>query len=97
MGVPLITKRGDRFLSHMGECIDHNVGLADWIAIDGDDYVAKAAHFSSDLAQLSLTRARLRQQALSSPLFNAPRFARNFEAALWAMWRQWAKEPGGSS
>jgi protein O-GlcNAc transferase len=92
MGVPLITRCGDRFLSHMGETIDHNVGLTDWIASDNDDYVAKAVSFSGDLAQLAITRAKLRQQALDSPLFNAPRFARNFEVALWGMWQKWATE-----
>ena len=42
MGVPVITLRGDRFLSRIGESIAHNAGLADWIAEDDDDYVAKA-------------------------------------------------------
>jgi protein O-GlcNAc transferase len=92
MGVPLIARCGDRFLSHMGETIDHNAGLTDWIASDDDDYVAKAVSFSGDLAQLAGTRAKLRQQALDSPLFNAPRFARNFETALWGMWQKWATE-----
>jgi len=92
MGVPLIARCGDRFLSHMGETINHNAGLADWIALDDDAYVAKAVNFSGDLVQLAGTRARLRQQALESPLFNAPRFARNFETALWGMWQKWATE-----
>lgn len=30
----------------------------------------------------------VRQQVLASPLFDAPRFARNFEVALWGMWRE---------
>jgi len=40
-------------------------------------------------------RARLREQVRASPLFDAPRFARNFEDALWGMW-QAAKESGRS-
>ena len=42
MGVPVITRRGDCFLSHIGESIAHNAGLSDWIADNDDDYVAKA-------------------------------------------------------
>jgi protein O-GlcNAc transferase len=36
----------------------------------------------------------LRQQVLASPLFDAPRFARNFEDALWGMWHTFQDLPG---
>lgn len=87
MGVPVITRRGDRFLSHVGESVVNNAGLADWIAEDDDDYVAKAVAHTQNLNQLADLRAGLRQQALASPLFDAPRFARHFEEALWGMWQ----------
>jgi protein O-GlcNAc transferase len=87
MGVPVITRCGDRFLAHVGETIAHNAGLSDWIAADEDNYVAKAVTFTSDLERLNELRAGLREQVLASPLFDAPRFARNFEAALWGMWQ----------
>jgi protein O-GlcNAc transferase len=89
MGVPVITRRGDRFLSHMGETIAHNAGLPDWIAADADEYVAKADEHSADLERLAKLRATLRQQVLASPVFDAPRFARNFETAVWGMWQTW--------
>ena len=88
MGLPVLTMHGDRFLSHAGETILRNAGLPDWIATDGDDYVAKAVHFASDLDRLASLRAGLRAQVLASPLFDAPRFARHFEDAMWGMWRQ---------
>lgn len=94
MGIPLVTRRGDRFLSHMGECIGHNAGLANWVAVDNDDYAAKAVGFASSLEHLAAIRANLRQQVLASPLFDASRFARNFEAALWEMWQQRQTEQG---
>lgn len=94
MGVPVLTKRGDRFLSHMGESIMHNAGLSDWIADDDDDYVAKAVAHTADLNRLAALRAGLRQQVLASPLFEANQFARNFEAALWGMWQNWQKQHG---
>jgi predicted O-linked N-acetylglucosamine transferase (SPINDLY family) len=89
MGVPVITRRGDCFLHHMGESIAHNAGLADWIAEDDDDYVAKAIQHTADLGRLAALRNILRQQVLASPLFDAPRFARHLEAALWGMWERW--------
>ncbi len=88
MGVPVITRRGDRFLSHIGESIASNAGLVDWIAKNDDDYVAKSVMHTTDLERLSTIRAHLRQQVLVSPLFDASRFARHFEAALWGMWEK---------
>ena len=87
MGVPLLTKRGDRFLSHVGETIAANAGLPEWVAEDNDDYVARAARLAADLPALAALRARLRDQVLASPLFDAARFAQHFADAMWGMWR----------
>ena len=89
MGVPVLSLRGDRFLSRTAGSIAHNAGLPDWIAADVDDYVAKAVAFTSHLERLAALRAGLRQQVLASPLFDVPRFARNFEDALWGMWQNY--------
>jgi len=40
MGVPVLSMRGQRFISHQGETILHNAGLPEWIAADEEDYVA---------------------------------------------------------
>jgi protein O-GlcNAc transferase len=88
MGVPVLTKRGNRFLSHAGETISRNAGLADWIADDDDVYVSMAVRHAADLGRLQTLRAGLRDQVLASPLFDAPRFARHFEAAMGEMWRR---------
>ena len=86
MGVPVLTKKGDRFVSRMGETIMRNAGLTDWIAADEDDYIIKAAGFASDLDQLARLRERLRERVLASPLYDSGRFARHFEAALRDLW-----------
>jgi predicted O-linked N-acetylglucosamine transferase (SPINDLY family) len=88
MGVPVLTLRGDRMLSHQGECLLMNAGLKDWIATDVNDYVSRAVHHAADLAALAKLRLSLRQQLRTSPLLDAPRFARHFEAALRSMWRR---------
>ena len=85
MGVPVVTLKGERFISHNGETIAHNAWQANWIANDANDYVRLALEAASDLEKLARERAWLREQVLASPLFDAPRFARNFEAALLAM------------
>ncbi|TAN71178.1 MAG: tetratricopeptide repeat protein [Gallionella sp.] len=88
MGVPVVALHGDRFLSLTAKSIAHHAGLPGWVAADKDDYVAKAVAFTSDLGRLAALRAGLRQQVLASPMFDAPQFARNFEDALWEMWRE---------
>ena len=88
MGVPLITLAGNSLISRQGVGVLTNAALSDWIADDEESYLAKAIIFASDLDKLTRLRASLRSQVLASPLFDAPRFARNFENALWAMWNQ---------
>ncbi|WP_133664051.1 tetratricopeptide repeat protein [Paraburkholderia sp. BL10I2N1] len=89
MGVPVLTRRGNRFLSHVGESILHNAGMPQWIAHNDDDYVVKAVTFAAAHDRLKRLRAGLRQQLLASPLCDASRFARNLEAAFRGMWRQY--------
>ena len=96
MAVPVLTRRGERVGSHLGESIALNAGLADWIAHDDESYVAKAIAHSSDLHQLAKLRAGLRNQVLASPLFDAPRFARHFENALRGMWHKACGDPRGN-
>lgn len=89
MGVPILTMRGSNYISHLGESIMHNAGLPDWIAANEEEYIAKAVSFSTNLVNLARLRNSLRARVLASPLFDTPLFARNFEAALWGMWKTW--------
>jgi protein O-GlcNAc transferase len=86
MGVPTMTLAGNTMVSRQGASLLSCAGLTDWIVNDEDDYVAKAQALVSDLQKLTRLRAGLREQLLSSPLFDGPRFARNFATALWGMW-----------
>jgi len=87
MGVPILTMRGNDYLSHLGESIMHNAGLPDWIAANEEDYITKAIAFAGNLENLVKLRGSLRTKVLASPLFDQTRFARDFEAALWGMWQ----------
>ncbi len=91
MGVPVLVRAGDRYVAHMGESILHNAGLTGWIAAHDTDYPRLGARLAADLESLAALRAGLRQRMLVSPLFDAPRFARNFEAALRGMWQAWCE------
>jgi predicted O-linked N-acetylglucosamine transferase (SPINDLY family) len=92
MGVPVITLKGDRYIFHTGESINANLNMHDWIAKTYEEYVSKAIKFSSDIELLSKIRKTLRETALQSPVFNAPRFAEHFSMMVWDMWRKFIKK-----
>ena len=85
----MLTLRGDSFVSRVGESLMQSLGLAEWVAADTDDYVARAARLAADVEDLAGLRDTLRDRFAQSPLGDAPRFARNFEAALRGMWVRW--------
>ncbi|MGC2048662.1 MAG: glycosyltransferase, partial [Gallionella sp.] len=85
-GVPVLTMQGSNYISHLGESIMQNAGLPDWIAAEEEDYIDKAVAFSRNIKGLAKLRSNLRAQVLNSPLFDAPRFARDLEDTLWGMW-----------
>jgi protein O-GlcNAc transferase len=58
-----------------------NIGLADPVAADADEYVQIAGKLAGDLPRLSNLRATLRERTQKSPLMDVPGFARNIEAA----------------
>jgi len=91
MGVPVLTLAGERFLARQGVGLLMNAGLPDWIAADPEDYVARAVSHAGELHRLAALRSGLRAQVLASPIFDAPRFARHFEAALRGMWQAWCE------
>jgi predicted O-linked N-acetylglucosamine transferase (SPINDLY family) len=69
-----------------------NLGLHDWVTHSEADYVAQAVAWGQGGDQvakrLQSLRQQMRSQAASSPLFDAPRFARDWWAALQDLWRQ---------
>ncbi|MDP3210642.1 tetratricopeptide repeat protein, partial [Methylotenera sp.] len=88
MGVPTLTLAGDSLIARQGASMLSAAGLADWVAETKADYLNAALALCSDLNQLANLRAKLRAQVLASPLFDAERFAKNMEIALWEMWHQ---------
>ncbi len=92
MGVPMITRRGDRLIARQGENILRNLGMSDWVATDADAYVALAIARANDLSALANLRTQLRGRLLQSPLCDAARFARNLENAFQGMWEAYRKK-----
>ena len=86
MGVPVVTLAGDTAVSRNGVSILSNIGLPELIAGSTDEYIRIATDLARDLPRLADLRAGMRQRMQTSPLMDAPRFARNLEAAYRQMW-----------
>jgi len=82
MCVPLLTIRGDRFISKCGESINNNLNMHDWIADDDEDYVRKAILFSNNVDELENIRKKLINFSRKSSLFNMKKYANNFSTIL---------------
>jgi predicted O-linked N-acetylglucosamine transferase (SPINDLY family) len=92
MGVPTLTLVGETLIARQGASILSAAGLPNWIVYDQESYIEKAVFYATDLTALATLRAGLREQVLASPLYDAPLFARNFEYALWEMWREYSSQ-----
>jgi protein O-GlcNAc transferase len=89
MGVPVVSLRGDSFISNVGESVLENTGLSEWLANDVDDYIKKAISFSSDLTYLTNLKSKLRNQLVDSPLCDTKQFVTNLDEAFRDMWKIW--------
>lgn len=86
MGVPTLTIAGDSLIARQGASMLTAAGLGDWVASNASDFVNKAISFARDINHLADLRAKLREQVVTSPLFDGKLFARNMEQALLDMW-----------
>jgi predicted O-linked N-acetylglucosamine transferase (SPINDLY family) len=66
-----------------------NLGLPELAAHSEEDYARIAAELAGDLPRLAHLRSTLRKRMEASVLMDAPRFARNIEAAYRTMWKRW--------
>lgn len=88
MGVPVLTLAGDRPYSRSGASILGALGLEAWVAMDADDYVARAVRHASDPALLRTLRRTLRGRLRASPVTDGAALAREVERAFVAACRQ---------
>jgi len=92
MGVPVVTRMGPQAVSRAGSSLLRIVGLLEFVVESEVEYIRVAAEWAGNLPRLAALRQRLRAQMAASPLMDAPRFARNFEAACRTMWRRWCAQ-----
>jgi predicted O-linked N-acetylglucosamine transferase (SPINDLY family) len=89
MGVPVISRVGDRHASRMGLSIATAVNLPHW-AVDSDEqYIDRAIEQSRDVNALRELRRTMRDRSRSSPLMDARRFTAHLDQAYRRCWIEW--------
>jgi predicted O-linked N-acetylglucosamine transferase (SPINDLY family) len=92
MGVPVISLAGRTAVSRAGSTLLSNVGLGRLVARSAEQYAELAVELIRDPAELAALRRELRGRIESSPVMDAPRFARDLEAAFRTVWREWCEK-----
>ena len=82
MCVPLLTMKGDRFISKCGESINYNLNMKGWIADNDSEYIKKAVFFSKNIKELQKIKKKLIDNSRKSELFNMNKFAKEFSENL---------------
>jgi len=82
MCIPLLTMKGDRFISKCGESINYNLNMKELIADNDFEYVKKAIFFSKNIKELQEIKKRLIDYSRKSDLFNMNKFVKEFSENL---------------
>ncbi|MCM8738658.1 tetratricopeptide repeat protein [Azospirillum sp. A1-3] len=91
MGVPVLTKPGDRPAGRQSAHFLTLLGLPDLIAWSAADYVRIATDLAHDRERLAQLRSGMRQRMRHSPLLDGAGFARALEDVLRQEWRRWCR------
>jgi predicted O-linked N-acetylglucosamine transferase (SPINDLY family) len=91
MGVPVVVKEGNNFVSRMGASFMRAAALPEWVAKDDVEYVKIAAHMARDRKALLKLKQGLRERQLALPAWNVDTYTRDMEKALRSMWMQFCK------
>lgn len=89
MGVPTLSLAGQTIPGRSGAAILGNAGLAEFIAADPRDFLAKGVAWAGDLPKLAHLRAGLRQRFARSPMCQPDHVTAGVENALRVMWQRW--------
>ena len=94
MGVPVVSLVGPTPVGRAGLSILSHAGLPELAVGTVADYVRVAAGLAADDGRRAELRSTMRQRLLASPLMDAPRFARDVEAAYRGLWARWCADRG---
>lgn len=90
-GVPVLTLRGETFVSRVASSLLHTSGLPELVVDSLEAYEALALKLATDGNLLRALRAKVEAGRTSSPLFDTDRFRRYLEAGYATMYQRWQR------
>ena len=91
MGVPVISLRGGNFVSRMGASFLASLGHPEWVADSESEFIQIAKGLVEQISIVRRSRQELRNQMATSGLSNRDQYARNFEALIQRLWRDYCE------
>ena len=82
MGLPVLTRSGRTFASRMAGSLLTTLELPELITTTLGEYEERAVQLATQTDLLARLRQRLKQGREHSPLFDMPRFVKDFETAI---------------
>ncbi|MCP1659284.1 O-linked N-acetylglucosamine transferase family protein [Neisseria perflava] len=89
MAVPTITLTLPGMIARQGEQLMSAAGLAEFVCQTKDEYIEKALYWADEKNRTKLTalRARMRDQVLTSPVFDSKAFSEDWCKLIREIWR----------
>lgn len=94
MGLPVITRLGDRPCGRLAASVLSAIGRHGWITADEEAYVDTAVRVARDRAGLQAARRSLRQE-MAVTVADADGHMARIEALYRQLWRQWCSQRQG--
>lgn len=88
MGVPVLTRRGDRPAGRLSASVLTAVGLPELIAESDAEYVGIARRLAGEFGRLAEWRSTMRER-MRQTVCDGPAFTRGLEAVYRQVWREW--------
>ena len=89
MGLPFVTIEGNTTISRCGACLLNEIGFAELIARDPDEYVRKAVAAVQDFERLAQWRRQLRPRHKVGLEAGSAYYTRHLEQAFRGIWWDW--------
>ena len=88
-GLPVLTLMGESFASRVAASLLNSIGLSELITTSQEEYIALAIKLADNTHKLADIKRQLKQNRLTTPLFDAPLFTKNIEAAYTKMYERY--------
>ena len=79
MGVPVLTLKGDRYISHFGESINSNLNMKSWIADNKEDYLNKAIELANNQNKINEIKNKILNCKKTDKYFDTKNYTKNLE------------------